>query len=123
MRKIITGGIESCRITAGELASDSSIGNNGAFEFTVYGAKLLCIISDGGGWDHVSVSAYDPMPRVPTWDEMCWVKDAFFTDDETVVQFHPKQSAYLNHCPTCLHMWRNQTSEHELPPSWMVAPM
>lgn len=122
MRKIITASVEKCRLRSGPLASNASARNNGAFLFKRQGAQINCIISDGGGWDHVSVSVYDPRPRVPTWDEMQWVKEQFFGDEETVVQFHPKKSEYLNCCPFCLHMWRKQDGEHELPPSWMVAP-
>ena len=122
MKKILTSAIESRRIRNGPLASDASLGNNGAFVFRKDGAEINCIVSDGKGWDHVSVSVYDPRPRVPTWDEMCWVKDQFFADEETVIQFHPKKSEYLNACPFCLHMWRKQDGEHELPPWWMIAP-
>ena len=78
---------------------------------------MLIIWSFGGGWDHVSCSYTH---RVPTWDEMCRVKDMFFNDEETVVQFHPKKSEYKNLCPTCLHLWRKQGQEHELPPRGLV---
>jgi hypothetical protein len=77
------------------------------------------VISDGHGWDHVSVSLGH---RCPTWDEMCFFKDMFFTDTETVIQFHPKRSEYVNDHPNCLHLWRRQDGEHELPPNWMVGP-
>lgn len=76
--------------------------------------KLKVIVSDGAGWDHVSVS----LPtRTPTWEEMCHVKDLFFELNETVVQFHPSIEEYVNNHPHCLHLWRSQTEAHELPPS------
>lgn len=81
--------------------------------------NLKIIISDGGGWDHVSVSLPN---RCPSWEEVCFVKHLFFKPDETVIQFHPKKSEYVNCFPTCLHLWRKQGEEHELPPSWMVGP-
>lgn len=76
-------------------------------------SKLKVIVSDGMGWDHVSVS----LPkRTPTWEEMCYVKDLFFDPDETVVQFHPSVEHYVNLHPNCLHLWRNQIEIQELPP-------
>lgn len=73
--------------------------------------------SFGEGWDHVSVSY---RKRVPTWEEMCKIKDIFFEEEETVVQFHPKKSEYKNLCETCLHLWRKQGAEYELPPRSFV---
>lgn len=46
------------------------------------------VFSWGGGWEHVSVSYKN---RVPTWDEMCKIKDMFWNDDECVVQYHPPE--------------------------------
>lgn len=79
--------------------------------------KLHVIASDGCGWDHVSVSRKD---RCPTWDEMVQIKDLWFGEDETVVQYHPKESAYINICDTCLHLWKQHGAEIELPPPFMV---
>lgn len=73
--------------------------------------------SFGGGWDHVSIAFPN---RCPTWEEMCKVKDLFFYDDETVIQFHPKKSEYVNKHPYCLHLWRKQGEDAELPPQIFV---
>jgi len=78
---------------------------------------LAVIASCEGGWDHVSVSL---KTQCPTWEDMQRVKDMFFEDDETVVQFYPKKSKYKNDHPYCLHLWRNQYEGHELPPDWMI---
>lgn len=82
-------------------------GNNGAFRFVRQGNIFRCIISDGGGWDHVSISI-ENRKRCPTWEEMCWVKYMFFAEDEAVVQFHPAKKDYVNNHPYCLHLWRCQ---------------
>lgn len=78
---------------------------------------LLRIISSGhappGSWEHVSVSTEN---RCPTWDEMQRVKEIFWSDDETVVQFHPRRSDYVNCCKFCLHLWKKVGVDHELPP-------
>lgn len=54
-------------------------------------------------WEHVSASLKN---RVPTWEEMCFLKSLFWDDEECVVQFHPPKSEYVNISKTCLHLWR-----------------
>ena len=68
-------------------------------------------------WEHVSVSLPN---RCPTWDEMCFIKDLFWEDDQTVVQFHPPKSEYVNNHKYCLHLWRNTKNETETPSSILV---
>jgi hypothetical protein len=97
--------------------SDESFGNNGYFEIPCHGKTLRVVASDGMDWDHVSVSLPD---RCPTWSEMSFVKSLFFRDDETVIQFHPAKSEYVNNHRYCLHMWRPQRAEIPLPDPTMV---
>lgn len=93
--------------------------NNGMFMVPFEGRALKVIASDGLDWDHVSISLKN---RNPNWREMSFIKDLFFEESETVVQFHPKKSEYINFHPFCLHLWRNQKYEFILPPSIMVGP-
>jgi hypothetical protein len=79
---------------------------------------IFCICSDGGGWDHVSVSLKSR--KMPNWDEMCFVKGLFFDDSECVLQFHPPKSEYVNNHATCLHLWKKQDFDMPLPDSIMV---
>lgn len=72
----------------------------------------------GWPWEHVSVSLEN---RCPTWDEMAKVKNAFWNDEETVVQFHPARSQYVNVHPFCLHLWRRLDVPTELPPRHLMA--
>ena len=45
-------------------------GGNGAFKVFVQGKSFFCIASNGGGWEHVSVSPGSPnRKKCPTWDE------------------------------------------------------
>ncbi len=44
-------------------------------------------------WDHVSVSTTE---RCPNWPEMCFIKDLFFDEEETVMQLHPPRSQWIN---------------------------
>lgn len=95
-------------------ASSACAGSNaGGFYLAVADAKLYCVVSDGGGWDHVSVHVMD-QKRTPTWEEMCFVKDLFFKDDEVVMQLHPAKKDYVNCHPFTLHLWRPQTREERL---------
>ena len=77
----------------------------------------VVIWSNGGGWEHVSLSFNN---RCPTWSEMCKVKDMFFRPDEVCVQYHPAQSEYVNTHPYCLHIWRPMDVKMPTPPAWMV---
>lgn len=78
---------------------------------------LTVIFSNAYGWEHVSVSTQS---RCPTWEEMSMLKDMFWDDSETVVQYHPKKSEYVNNFPYCLHLWKKNDTEYELPPRILV---
>lgn len=112
---------EKFRVKNGIMGSDSSYGNNGAFVVSSLKLKrkLTCIASDGGGWEHVSVSLND---RCPTWEEMCVIKDMFWSDDDFVIQVHPQKSDYVNNHKFCLHLWRKAGTNDfcEKPESYLV---
>lgn len=113
--------LERCRITKGLMSSNAECGFNGAFFVPFKGNKpiLGVVSSDQMGWDHVSVSLPS---RSPSWSEMCYIKDLFFKPGETVIQFHPDKSQYVNFHPHCLHLWKKQGQEYELPPTDMIGP-
>lgn len=117
MRAKIPKVIEKCRVTTGVMKSDKSMGFNGAFIIRHLSAHLTVIISDEALWDHVSVSLPS---RTPTWGEMNFIKGMFFDNEETVIQFHPPRSQYINNHAFCLHLWRDQSREIVLPPQFMV---
>jgi hypothetical protein len=77
-------------------------------------------VSNGGGWDHVSVSF---KTRCPTWNEMCRVKDWVFKPEEAVMQIHPPKSDYRCHHQFCLHLWRPQTTAEiqRIKAEWITA--
>lgn len=99
---------EKYRITTGIMASDCSYGNNGAFKITLSNRSIAyAIASDGGDWEHVSVHIVaDGKQRTPTWNEMCKIKDLFWNNEDTVIQFHPAKSNYINIHKHTLHLWR-----------------
>jgi hypothetical protein len=96
---------EKYRITNGIMGSDETYGNNGAFKISIKKLKidLFCVASDQLGWDHVSVST---STRCPTWEEMSFIKNLFWDDEDCVIQYHPPKSQYVNNHPYCLHLWR-----------------
>ena len=83
------------------------------------GGIATVVWSNGGGWDHVSVSPREKK-RVPTWADMCDLKRIFFRPDEVAVEYHPAESEYVNFKTNCLHIWRPQNVEIPTPPRIFV---
>ena len=57
------------------------------------------------GWEHVSVSPKKKF-NIPTWNDMCIVKDIFWNSEEEAYQIHPKKNQYVNSVNNCLHIWK-----------------
>lgn len=113
---------EKFRVLSGPMAelNRAAVGsNNGLFEWGTLKGRIRVIASDGGGWEHVSVSFEN---RCPNWGEMCLVKNLFWGEDDLVVQYHPPKKDYVNFAQHCLHLWRPVGIELPAPPSWMVGP-
>lgn len=106
------------RVKDGPYGSDDTFGNNGMFEFSYAGYSIRAIAGSGLGWEHVSVSI--DRRRTPSWEVMNYVKDLFWGKENTVVQFHPKKSEYVNCHPYVLHLWRKIGYEFPLPDKIMV---
>lgn len=81
---------------------------------------MIAVASDGGGWEHVSVSIMGSTSKTPDWDQMCFVKDLFWDEEDVVIQFHPPKTHYVNNHPGCLHMWRQIGKVIDIPPSIFV---
>lgn len=80
--------------------------------------KSTVVWSWGAGWEHVSVAPFNG--RIPTWEDMCFLKDMFWGDDQWVVEFHPPASEYVNNMENCLHLWRPINKELPTPASILV---
>jgi len=103
------------------------------------GSWLLLVVSAGDPetwvacgfpppcFEHVSVSVRRDADglvakRCPTWDEMAFVKDLCWSEDEAVVQYHPPKADYVNWHPHVLHLWKPVGVELPRPPSLAVGP-
>lgn len=86
---------------------------NGAFVLKHKDTILRIIASNGGGWDHVSVSTET---RCPTWEEMEFVKRRFFKSSEVAMQLHVPPTDHVNNHPFCLHLWRPHRLNIPMPP-------
>lgn len=115
-------------------------GNNGAFlvESSEPGWRLYLVCSDSSEpiakdlglprWEHVSVQAIRVVgpgqagvkSRIPTWKEMCHVKDLCWDAEDVVMQLHPRRSEYVNNHPNVLHLWRPLDAVIPEPPSIYV---
>lgn len=76
---------------------------------------LLVLLSratmdDGGVWIHCSLSRKS---RLPSWDDMKRVKDAFFGEDSEAFHLLPKKDDYINLNPFCMHLWMPAETETE----------
>lgn len=67
------------------------------------GKRASFCFSTADGIEHASIQLY--ARRLPTWDEMCEVKDIFWDEEEDVVQVHPRRSVYVN-LTEALHLLR-----------------
>lgn len=128
MRKLPWLQAERYRLPLIGTAHESHYGDPyGAFAIPRKTGVLRVLVSDGDyvsaqltnefAWEHVSVSLEE---RVPTWEEMCYVKDLFWRDDECVVQYHPPKAEYINNHLNVLHMWRPLNIEFPMPPRLAV---
>jgi hypothetical protein len=119
--------VEKGRLTTGPFDSPRGAMYGATFVTPPNGEPLKVIFCDGTEWDgmgmppppwdHVSVSCRN---RVPTWEEMCWVKRLFFNDNECVVQYHPAEKDYVNEHPNVLHLWRLVGQDFPMPPKQCV---
>lgn len=99
----------------------NQIGSDGGSGIIYRGTKPFAtvVFSYGGGWEHISMA---PLKRskMPTWDDMCRLKDMFFYEDEVVVQYHPAKKDYVNMIQNCLHLWKPIDETLPVPPSIFV---
>ena len=114
--------IEQYRVLRGPMGSDHTYGNNGLFVMVcpITRRRFAVQVSDGEGWEHVSVSIRKRPNDTPKWEEMCFAKELFWTDNEWVVQYISGKDDYINFHPGTLHLWRPVDQDFPKPPKEMV---
>lgn len=88
----------------------AGIFNTGFIKLTDAGTCSVLWCEDEYGWEHVSISP-KKQTKIPTWQDMCQLKDIFFKDDEEALQLHPKKKEYVNVMDNCLHLWKPRGME------------
>lgn len=86
------------------------------------------VFSIGMGWEHMSVSLLkingknkiEKVERCPTWEEMCFLKNVFWTPEECCVQYHPAMADYISNHKWCLHVWRSTEVQMPVPDTVLV---
>lgn len=106
------GNFEQYRQTLGDESGDE---RNGILFIKPRG--LIVQFSDGGGWEHVSVSR---SRRTPSYEDMDYIKQKFWSKNDTVMQLHVPIDDHINCHPNCLHLWRPMEADIPRPPAWMV---
>lgn len=111
-----------------DLYGNGYIGNehNGTFIIDKYrdGEFYLVIVTNGLGWDHVSVTLHKKnganIKRCPTYEEMLMVKEKIFNEEEVVFQLHPREEDYIDTHPYCLHLWKPNNCSMAVPPLYSL---
>jgi hypothetical protein len=113
--------LERYRVEVPVFAGYIREGFNGTFVIPIEGVDFFVIADDGtsNGWKHISVSNRRDKRKIPSWTVMCRVKDLFFGPEEVAVQFHPKESEYVNVHPGVLHLWGLTGAEFPAP-EWVM---
>jgi hypothetical protein len=131
--------VEPYRVRYGPMGSTESFGCNGQFVLPVRTLKradqpsrlelargavalrdawrLNVQISDQLGWEHLSCST---PTRCPTWDEMAFVAGLFWDKEDTLIQYRPPLSDYINVHQFCLHWFRPIGIDIPIPPSILI---
>lgn len=76
-----------------------------AWDNITLGLRVLWSVDrekDGRPWLHASMSHRE---RIPTWDELKYLKSWLVPDDRYAYQVLPPASRYVNANPNVLHLW------------------
>ena len=74
---------------------------------------FILVGSLSGAWEYVQVTAPD---RCPTWEEMKFVKDCCWDEEDVCFQLHPAKSRYIDKSEFSLWIWRPTDIEIPQPP-------
>jgi hypothetical protein len=100
---------------------------HGFVDWPGFKGTVIFGFDEAGKMEHVSVNHYNRR-KLPSWEDMCRLKDMFFRPDEMVVQIHPAEKNYLhgvgtlgNRLENVLHLRRPMDGNFEIlnrPEEW-----
>ena len=91
--------------------------------YDMRGYQFNVLANNGKEWEHVTVTVSLAGSRptfLPTWNDMCFIKNLFWDEEETAMQLHPPKSEYVNNHPFALHLWGRKQKDIPLPASEMI---
>ena len=100
-------GIEKHRLKGNP---DYPAGDKGTMQGSFYFEEehLLVVVKSINKWESCEVAVcgfiaggIEYATRCPTWNEMCFVKDMFWSEDEVCIQYHPDKKNYMGNVPGC----------------------
>ena len=112
-----------------QFKTEDSDGMTGFFVIPLDPRNFALVIASPGNeeipWEHVSARIGEKhnkklRERIPTWDEMCQIKDLFWNEDEAVMQLHVPESEFIRIHPFVLHLWKPIHQEIPRPPQQAV---
>lgn len=62
----------------------------------------MAIESDDRLWFHASITRHDG--KMPTYENLCWLRERFF-HGRWAVQYFPPKEQHVSHHDKCLHLW------------------
>lgn len=101
----------------------SELGKNHLTGWVKLSSEFVGVVMMGfreEGWEHVSI-APKFRNKQPNWEDMCEIKNMFWTNKEDVVQLHPRDTDYVHSVSyrgqkreDILHLWRPASGNWDL---------
>lgn len=98
--KRIQAGISSCAYKGKRSIPGKGIGQNAIVLYNIW--TSAAIESDDRLWFHASITRNDG--KMPTYEDLCWLKENFFADT-WAMQYFPPKDQHISHHHKCLHLW------------------
>lgn len=95
--QLLKNAVENQFIRVEERVDGIAFKKNGMFVIVSIQKEL-----DGNLWVHLSLSRQN---RLPTYNDMKFVKDVFIGKDKKAIQVFPESDKHVNLMENCLHLW------------------
>ena len=95
-----------------------NLNKHGTFVIPFNDKDCFVVASNKFGWEHVSMHMEGDngyIKRTPNNEEMQFLRNLFFYENDIVVEFHPKKEDYINNHGYVLHLWGYNSFNIKLP--------